>query len=985
MGHNAVRHCLVALVLAASTAQALADDPAPVYVAEQGRDVGDCGLPVRPCKTIAYALGQARKGSELRIAAGTYAVSEVADVFRLLGGAVRPRAGYSRFDHFAIADPDRHRTVIAGVPPQFRDALMALGFHVVADPKPLDGRTRQAIQTYDAVRTSSGPAPCTEGRSGVHACRNVELLARVALADTSAQAAGANDVWGFKDLNTEREYAFLGLQDGLAVFDVTEPTAPFEVDFVRGHPSVWRDVKVVQTYEASADRWRSYAYVTVDAGGRLSVLDLTELPRRVRLVRRMERHAHNVFVSGVDFAFGVPLPGAKPLVHVLGGVGRFEYGAFRSFDASDPRRPTLAIESWTGYSHDAVAFRVQGAQAAACARPADDCDVFVDFNEDTFDVWDVTDTADPRLLSSTTYPGVAYTHSGWATEDGRYLFLHDELDEVRVLVGTTRVRVFDLADLANPVHVGNWEGPDRATEHNGAVRGNRHYLSHYGRGLVVLDITDPTQPEEVGHFDTAPESNLGLGGAWGIYPFLPSGNLLVSDISGGLFVLGDRTRQSENGEITFAARAFGAEEGDEVGVVVRRINGTEGRVAVDYRVVPASAGTADYTSSAGTLEWAHGDEGARRIAVPLVRDDRSEPLERLHVWLAEPQGGAVLGPVNVATVFIGDAGEHPGVGFAEARVAAAEETGRVIATIRRFGDPSPAVSVWYEVHDLTAERSRDFVLPVRGRLSWEAGDALAQTLVIPLVQDDIAEPAEQFEIHLVSPAGAVLGQDRLVVDIERDERTLIDDLMLFDEDFGWDVERLARGAVVRELPERVNIRAVVKGAAHAGSVRLTLSGPESVSRIVPADSAWLFPYGVPGGSLANGDYQLLAAAYRSSAARGGLIGARATAFRIAVPPLSSEAGLAAVAVGGVALAGYSPDVFDYRVQLPAATTSVEVAVTPAHRGASIVIADASGTSTTPRRTVPLVAGDTPVTVAVTAEDRVTTRNYSVMLNRPGGR
>ena len=218
-----------------------------------------------------------------------------------------------------------------------------------------------------AVRTSSGPTPCTEGLSGVHACRNIELLARVALADTSAQAAGANDVWGFKDLNTEREYAFLGLQEGLAVFDVTEPTAPFEVDFVRGHPSVWRDVKVVQTYEASADRWRSYAYVTVDAGGRLSVLDLTELPRRVRLVRRMERHAHNVFVSGVDFAFGVPLPGAKPLVHVLGGVGRFEYGAFRSFDASDPRRPTLAIESWTGYSHDAVAFRVQGAQAAACA------------------------------------------------------------------------------------------------------------------------------------------------------------------------------------------------------------------------------------------------------------------------------------------------------------------------------------------------------------------------------------------------------------------------------------------------------------------------------------------------------------------------------------------------------------------------------------------------------------------------------------------
>ena len=261
----------------------------------------------------------------------------------------------------------------------------------------------------------------------------------------------------------------------------------------------------------------------------------------------------------------------------------------------------------------------------------------MDFNEDTFDVWDLTDTADPRLLSSTTYPGVAYTHSGWATEDGRYLFLHDELDEVRVLVGTTRVRVFDLADLANPVHVGNWEGPDRATEHNGAVRGNRHYLSHYGRGLVVLDITDPTQPEEVGHFDTAPESNLGLGGAWGIYPFLPSGKLLVSDISGGLFVLGDRTRQSENGEITFAARAFGGEEGDEVGVVVRRIKGTEA-VADRLCVVASLRRTADYTSSAGTLGGLTADEGARRIAVPLVATNPMRTPRALHVWLAAPRG-----------------------------------------------------------------------------------------------------------------------------------------------------------------------------------------------------------------------------------------------------------------------------------------------------------------------------------------------------------
>ena len=43
---------------------------------------------------------------------------------------------------------------------------------------------------------------------------------------------------------------------------------------------------------------------------------------------------------------------------------------------------------------------------------------------------------------------------------------------------------------------------------------------------------------EIAHFDTFPASNaLGFDGAWSVYPFLPSGNLLVSDGSNGLFVL----------------------------------------------------------------------------------------------------------------------------------------------------------------------------------------------------------------------------------------------------------------------------------------------------------------------------------------------------------------------------------------------------------------------------------------------------------------
>ena len=973
--------CSLALGVAlAITQTADADDPEPVYVAGQGRDVGDCTLPVRPCQSISYALSKARKGSELRVAGGTYAVDDVADVFRLLGGSVRPRAGYNRFDNFAAAAPGR-TTVITGVPPAFRDQLMALGFDVVADAKRRDASTRQAIAAYQAVRTSSGPVPCAGGKSGVHACREVDLLARVALADMSAGPSGANDIWGFKDLNTEREYALLGLREGLAVFDVTEPTEPFEVGFVPGHGSIWRDIKVLQRYDPGTNRWRSHAYVTVDAGGRLSVLDLSELPHRVRFARRMEASAHNVYVSGVDFAFGAPLPDASPLVHVLGGPGRFLYGAFRSFDLTVPSRPVLAAESWTAYSHDAVSFRARGRQAVGCPA-AGVCDVLVDFNENTFDLWDLTDPGDPTMLSSTTYPSAAYTHSGWVTEDGRYLFLHDELDELEQLVAKTRVLVFNLADLGNPVHAGTWHGPDLATEHNGAVRGNRHYLSHYGRGLVVLDITDPTEPTEVGHFDTAPTQNLGLGGAWGVYPFLPSGNLLISDQSSGLFVLRDRTRGSDNGRLGFAAPAYGGEEGDEIRLSVRRTGAWEGDVSVDYAVVPGSADATDFVMSTGTLEWQSTGDDVRHITVPLNVDASTEPVERLHVWLTNPRGGAGLGDTNIASVFISDPGEQPSVGFLETRIRADESAGRVVATVQRQGDPSRALSVRYDLHALTAERGADYREPGGRRLSWRAGDARPQTFVIPLVVDDIDEFPEQFEVHLASPVGGVLDADRLVVEIGADGRPTVEDLMLFDEDFGWDAVRLGRGAVVEELPEQVNFRAVVRDAAPGASVRLTLTGPTSATTVVPARTfGRLFEDGLARDALPNGDYSLLATTYAFPAARGELVSALATSFRIAVPALSADAGLAALAVGDAALGGFAPDRLVYRVDVPHAVASADVTATPSHARASLVLADETGTSTSPRRRVPLEAGDNRVSIAVTAEDRVTTRIYTVTVNR----
>ena len=130
-----------------------------------------------------------------------------------------------------------------------------------------------------------------------------------------------------------------------------------------------------------------------------------------------------------------------------------------------------------------------------------------------------------------------------APADGRSLIFHDELDEIRRALNT-QIYSMDLSDLRTPSIVVSFQGSTTATDHNGYIKGNYDYVSHYRRGLVVFDVSNPRQLKEVASFDTflSPAANTaGTDGAWGVYPFLPSGTVLISDISNGLFMLKPNT------------------------------------------------------------------------------------------------------------------------------------------------------------------------------------------------------------------------------------------------------------------------------------------------------------------------------------------------------------------------------------------------------------------------------------------------------------
>jgi len=661
---------------------------------------------------------------------------------------------------------------LIGAPPEYRDQLAQKGFDVIVDRKGqanVDSiATSEMLAMHQRLGKGLGAAPCVNGQVGGLECDAVDLLSHVAFGDISGAPAAAADVWGFVDLNSNREYAIIGLDTGTAILDVTDPEVPEQVGFVVGRMAIWRDIKVSQFFDRDADRWRAYAYVTTDgatngATDGMIVIDLTGLPNSVDTTGYQSDFtaAHNVFATNTDFGTGLTLNGTSPAIIVAGSNNG--QGRYRAYTLNDPAAPTFAhmpAGTASDYMHDAASMIITDARKdTQCINAGEYCEILFDFNETTVDIWDITDIANPQRLSRTQYLNRGYVHSGWKSEDNMYLFVQDELDEQRAGLNTT-LRVFSLQDLREPTEEPGWTGSVTSIDHNGFVRGNRYYMSNYSQGLTILDITDAARPVEVGHFDTYPFSDTAsFVGAWGTYPYFHSGTVAISDIDSGLYLVRDRSMDVPAGRLGFDRKSFAANEGQSLSLPVFRQFGTSGSVSINYQVIMASADDGDYVAQSGQIDWADGDSGIRTIDLDIISDGLAEGMERLLVQLVQPAGGATLGEISTASVYISDPGQAGEISFFNAFIDK-NERDRSAATVvvRRSGSALGAVSVDYGITGGTASAGNDYTGDTSGTLSWADGDGDPKTLRITIVDDANVEPDEFLDLGLSNPqGGAVLG------------------------------------------------------------------------------------------------------------------------------------------------------------------------------------------------------------------------------------
>ncbi len=372
--------------------------------------------------------------------------------------------------------------------------------------------------------TIHAQTPCLDGFAGEYPCNEVSLMAQMSI-DELGGATGLNDIWGWTDSLNCKEYALVGKENGTAFVDVTDPLNPCYLGTLPTHTAIstWRDIKV----------FRNYAFIVSEAGEHgMQVFDLTRLRDVVSPPTEFTEDAHyDGFGSSHNIAINTESGFAYPI-----GTSQVSGGPL-FVNIQDPLNPIgQGGYSDAGYSHDAQIINYIGPDTEHVGK-----EIF--FGMNGFDgkivAVDVSDKTDPELIGQGFYPNAVYSHQGWITQDHRYFLHNDEIDE-----GTfdynTRTRVWDLADLDNPIELPFFEAAIASSDHNHYIKGDYVFQSNYTGGLRILDISGIATNDifETAYFDVHPSDDFnGYSGSWSNYPYFASGNVVVTHRQDGLFIV----------------------------------------------------------------------------------------------------------------------------------------------------------------------------------------------------------------------------------------------------------------------------------------------------------------------------------------------------------------------------------------------------------------------------------------------------------------
>lgn len=505
-----------------------------------------------------------------------------------------------------------------------------------------------ALQSREVATTTSN-VPCEAGFAGDYPCNNIDLLSHIPLSDLSGSVSGA-DIWGWTDPETKQEYALFGVSGGVTIIDLTDPINPVYIGLLPTHApndggQSWRDIKVYADHMYNVSEINEYG---------LQIFDLTSLRTLTGtgiIPLELEETAH---FDGFGSAHNIVINEETGYAYAVGANECS--GGLYMMNIQDPVNPTFAgCFDADGYTHDAQCVIYNGPDTTYQNQ-----EVCFNANEDTVTIVDVTDKANPVQLSKVGYAGSAYTHQGWLTEDHTYFISNDELDE-QTNGHNTYTYIWDVSDLDGPTLIGIYVADVPSIDHNLYTLDNYVYAANYQSGLRILSLNDVANGNlaEVAYFDIAPETDsASFDGAWSNYPYFESGNIIISGISQGFFVVRPTSGISLQVEETDIAMCV--PNNYAVNLNLDSIFGYTSTVQLSTTALPTGI-TADFglnplspnNTTVMTLTVADPVVGMYNFAVvangsnPVVTEMQSMTL---HTFSGTPNAPALMIPANGAAI-----------------------------------------------------------------------------------------------------------------------------------------------------------------------------------------------------------------------------------------------------------------------------------------------------------------------------------------------
>ncbi|HAD11617.1 MAG TPA: hypothetical protein DCF33_04170 [Saprospirales bacterium] len=299
-----------------------------------------------------------------------------------------------------------------------------------------------------------------------------------------------------------KEYALVGASKGMVIVDVTNPDAPQQIVQIPGPDNFWKEIKT----------YGNYAYIVTEGGSGVQIVDLSALPSSTLPSKYYK--GDGAIVNQLNAIHALHIDVTKGYLYAYGS-NLFNGGAVVLDLKPDPWTPKYVGKfDQLGYIHDGY---------------VDNDTLYAShINAGLFSIVNMTNKAAPELINTQSTPTL-FTHNTWLSEDRKTIFTTDE-------TGDSFLGAYDVSDPTDVQFLDKFQTAPGSGSivHNTHIRGKYAITAWYTEGVNIVDVTRPENLVETGKYDTYPQGSGGsFDGCWGVYPYLPSGNLVVSNITPG--------------------------------------------------------------------------------------------------------------------------------------------------------------------------------------------------------------------------------------------------------------------------------------------------------------------------------------------------------------------------------------------------------------------------------------------------------------------